>query len=267
LIDQGKSARPEVPPELLAHAMLGFRAGQLVLRMQRAGCASSRKGDGSIVTEADTAAEALIDAGLAQIAPGIAIVGEEAVAEGRSAAAASLFYLLDPIDGTNGFAEGLPEYTVNIGRVRDGIPDLGVVCAPAEGLLYAGLVGVGAFVWRHPIGAEDPGVPQRIAVRAKPPLATALVSRSNRDAPTEAWLKAAGPLTLASRASSLKFTDIAEGKADLYPRLCNLHEWDAAAGHAVLLAAGGRVNAADGGKLVYGRDHGFLMRPFIAQGG
>ena len=257
--------RPEdavaLMPELTA---LVAKASAVILG--RANAPARRKADGSPVTDADEAAEAVILDGLARLLPGVPVVAEESVAQQAPARLAGAFVLVDPLDGTKEFIAGRDEYTVNVALVRDRAPFAGLVAAPARGLLWRGVAGHGAE--RLAIDGESIGAPERIHVRQWPSSgAVALVSRSHRDAATEALLERLPPTSPESCGSSLKFCRVAEGTADIYPRLGPTSEWDIAAGHALVVAAGGLVTAPDGGPLAYGNgDRKFLVSGFIAWG-
>jgi 3'(2'),5'-bisphosphate nucleotidase len=221
--------------------------------------AAERKDDGSPVTLADRRAEAVILKGLAALAPGTPAVAEEETAAGRvpetGGAAGGEFFLVDPLDGTKEFLRGAQsrgEFTVNIALVRDGVPVVGAVHAPALGKLW---VAGPRHSWAADIGADGkpgPYRPNRVrAVLAKG--ITALVSRSHRAPETDDYLQRYAPAEVRASGSSLKFCVIAEGGADLYPRLGPTMEWDTAAGDAVLRAAGGRTLTLDGAPLAYGK--------------
>ncbi|MBD5801165.1 3'(2'),5'-bisphosphate nucleotidase CysQ [Azoarcus sp. Aa7] len=235
-------------------------AGEVVMSVYATDFSVRGKDDTSPVTEADERAEAVILAGLAALTPDVPAVAEEAVAAGRVPTIGARFWLVDPLDGTKEFIKRNGEFTVNIALVGDGRPLLGVVLAPALGKLYAGAVGVGAFV-------EDAG--GRHAIRCRVPPAeglTVVASRSHGDAAAlDAFLAGRKVAKLASAGSSLKLCLIAAGEADLYPRLGRTMEWDIAAGHAVLAAAGGRVAELDGRPLAYAKP-GFENPHFAAWG-
>lgn len=218
------------------------------------------KADQSPVTLADEAAEAVILDGLRKAAPDIPCVAEEAAAAGNIPAATARFFLIDPLDGTKEFVAGKDDYTVNIALIEDGRPTLGVVYQPAVDLLYAAAGPGRAF------RSEGGGAPQPIGCRT--PQAgrlAALASRSHRDADTDAFLARMGIEDCVSAGSSVKFCRLAEGIADVYPRFCATMEWDTAAGHAVLAAAGGCVTDTDGAPLTYGKP-GYRNPGFIAWG-
>jgi 3'(2'), 5'-bisphosphate nucleotidase len=218
------------------------------------------KHDSSPVTEADRAAELVILATLARVAPGVPVVAEEEVAAGRIPLLDDIYFLVDPLDGTKEFVRGGDDYTVNIGLIEGGRPTLGVVFAPATGRLHGGDVGVGAWI--------DEGRGRvSISTRARGELTTAVASKSHLNQATVDYLQAAvGNCGYVSVGSSLKFCIVAEGKADIYPRAAPTSEWDTAAGHAVLLAAGGLVDGPEGEPLRYGK-RAFLNRAFVATSG
>lgn len=237
------------------------RAGAVVLEHYAGPIEASSKADRSPVTAADHAAEALIEAGLRALASDLPIVAEEAVAAGRiPELGQGPFWLVDPLDGTREFLSRNGEFTVNVGLVVDATPRLGVVGAPAIGRLWWGVVGDGAWT-------REDGIDRPIRVRPRPAEGlVAIASRSHRDAETDAWLAAHRIARTVSAGSSLKFCLVAEGRADVYPRFGRTMEWDTAAGHAVLAAAGGRVVDRSGRPLGY-RKPGFENPPFIAWGG
>ena len=235
-------------------------AGEAILEIVRRGFDVEHKQDSSPVTEADRAAELIILAALAKAAPGVPVIAEEEVAAGRIPAHGDTYFLVDPLDGTKEFVRGGDDYTVNIGLIVDGTPHAGVVYAPATVRLHAGLVGEGAWLEdlsnRIPISTRKPGE-ELVAV----------ASKSHFNQPTADYLaEAAKGCGYVGIGSSLKFCIVAEGRADIYPRLSPTSEWDTAAGHAVLMAAGGRVDGPDGEPLQYGK-RAFLNRGFVATGG
>ncbi|MFM7396177.1 MAG: 3'(2'),5'-bisphosphate nucleotidase CysQ [Gammaproteobacteria bacterium] len=239
-------------------------AGRVITEIYATDFAVSTKSDASPVTLADQRAEALILAGLKRLTPEIAIVAEESVAAGQVPQvdpASGWFWLVDPLDGTREFASRNGEFTVNIALVYAGEPVLGVVLAPAINALYAGARGLGAYK------AQD-GHRFAIQCRAAPAEGLAVVeSRSHGDgAALDAWLQGRPIASRVKAGSSLKLCLLAEGRADLYPRLGRTMEWDIAAGHAVLAAAGGRVIRVDDGRaLRYGKP-GFENPGFVAEG-
>ena len=221
------------------------------------------------VTDADLAAEAVILAGLARIAPDIPVISEEAAAAGAESHTGERFFLVDPLDGTREFLSRNGEFTINIALIEREEPVAGVVYAPALARMFWGERGRGAGEGEVAPGGESDAVWRPIRVRARPQTGLKVVaSRSHRDARTESWLETIDVGELVSAGSSLKFCLLAAGEADLYPRFGRTMEWDTAAGHAVLVAAGGRVATEDGAPLTYGkRARGFDNPGFIASGG
>lgn len=243
-------------------------AGRVAFGIYRGEFDVALKADASPVTVADQAAEAVILQRLGTAASGVPIVAEEEVAEGRIPAIGAEFFLVDPLDGTREFIQRRAEFTVNIALIREGAPALGVVYAPARDSLFIGDVGAGC-AWRaEQSPAEDAVCAPRhpITVRAVPQEGlTVVASRSHSNPQTETYLRSYPIANRISVGSSLKFCLLAAGQADLYPRLGPTMEWDTAAGHAVLVAAGGAVRAPDGSPLRYGKA-GFRNPFFIASG-
>jgi len=235
-------------------------AGEAILDVVRRGFEVEAKLDSSPVTEADRAAELIILAALARAAPGVPVIAEEEVAAGRIPTHDDTYFLVDPLDGTKEFVRGGDDYTVNIGLIEGGTPKLGVVFAPASARLHGGCVGAGAWL--------DEGEGRRlIRTRARGAQLTAVASKSHLNQATVDYLEAAvGLCDFVAVGSSLKFCIVAEGEADIYPRASPTSEWDTAAGHAVLLAAGGVVYGPDGSPLRYGK-RAFVNRAFVATSG
>ncbi len=235
-------------------------AGAEILKLVAAGYEVETKSDLSPVTICDRAAEAIILDALAIAAPGVPVIAEEEVAEGRIPAHGDVYFLVDPLDGTKEFVRGGDDYTVNIGLIVSGTPRLGVVYQPAIDRLWGGLVGEGSFV-------EANGTRSPISTRVLGSERAAVASKSHFNQATADYLDLAiGLCSYVAVGSSLKFCSVAEGVADIYPRLSPTSEWDTAAGHAVLLAAGGRVEGPDGASLAYGKPS-FLNRGFCATAG
>ena len=236
-------------------------AGEAILKVRQGGFEIETKSDRSPVTEADRAAELVILAALARAAPGVPVIAEEEVAAGRIPTHGDTYFLVDPLDGTKEFIRGGDDYTVNIGLIEHGVPRLGVVFTPERGSTHAGLVGGCAWM------ADAEHGRQCIATRARGDKLTAIASKSHFNQATADYLDKVAPgCGHVAVGSSLKFCIVAEGRADIYPRLSPTSEWDTAAGHAVLLAAGGRVDAPDGSPLGYGKP-AFLNRAFVATSG
>lgn len=244
-------------PEIVA---LADKAGAVIMEHYRGEVEVKTKADASPVTAADEAGEAVILEGLERLAPDIPVVAEEKVAAGDIPEVGDgRFWLVDPLDGTKEFISKNGEFTVNIALIDSSGPLMGVVLAPAREKAWWGWRGEGAWM-RDPAGAVTP-----IQVRPAPARGlTAVASRSHADAATENFLDEIGATERMSAGSSLKFCLVAEGKADIYPRFGPTMEWDVAAGHAVLLAAGGHVTTLDGAPFLYRkpefRNSGFIAR-------
>ena len=248
-----------------------IEAGAIILKVRAGGLSVESKADNSPVTEADRAAERAIEARLAAVAPGVPVIGEEAVSEGRIPETGDAFFLVDPLDGTREFVKGGNDFTVNIGLIRNSAPHLGVIYVPALGKLFGGVVGEGA--WRTEVnnGVAGERRPMRVRPAHDGPV-DVVASRSHRTPETDAYIQKYAVGNLINRGSSLKFCAVAEGKADLYPRMGTTMQWDTAAGDAILRAAGGKVVTVDGRPLTYGRtdapgDEAFRSPWFIAAGG
>ena len=269
----------DLPTLSAALIPVALEAGRIQLRHHGAGVAVVTKSDASPVTCADQESEALILAALARIAPDIPVVAEEEAAAGRLPCIGRQFFLVDPLDGTREFIAGRAEFTINIALIEDGIPVFGLVYAPATGDFFLTPdKGRAAYTCVPPSGRVPQGLTQvgtasvlkastltastltasalpsrafkSICVRAAN--ATALVavaSRSHMNAETEAFLARYAIASRQQAGSSLKFCLLAKGEADVYPRLGRTCEWDTAAGHAILAAAGGQVVKLDGTQL------------------
>lgn len=223
------------------------------------------KPDGSPVTAADEAAEDLIRDGLMRLAPDLPIVSEEHATAAAPPIKSKAYFVVDPLDGTREFIAGRDEYTINIAIVVDGTPMLGIIVAPALGSIWRGIVGQGAE--RMQFSSQQASAPQPIRTRSRPQgELIVMVSRSHLDARTEAYLKSLPHTRLLRCGSSLKFCRLAEGAADHYPRLGPTRDWDIAAGHALLVAAGGSVIDPDGAALAYGTPD-LCIPSFLAWGG
>lgn len=223
-------------------------AGQCVMEVYATDFEVSGKSDNSPVTLADRKADDLIVARLKTLTPDIFIVSEESTEAGQRPADGAPFWLVDPLDGTKEFINRNGEFTVNIALIENGQPVLGVVLAPALGRLFSGIAGVGAWL-------EDEGGAREIRCRVPPAEGlTVVASRSHGDAAAlDAYLAGRKVADLRNAGSSLKICLVAAGEADVYPRLGRTMEWDIAAGHAVLVAAGGRIEQVDGVPFTYGK--------------
>jgi 3'(2'), 5'-bisphosphate nucleotidase len=268
----GRANTQKTADARLADALTGIaiNASAAILAVDFRNAGTRRKPDNSAVTLADEAAQAVILKGLTHLVPEIPVISEEAAEAWRGRELPAEFILVDPLDGTAEFLAGRLEYTVNIALVRDGTPVVGVVAAPALGLLWRGATDHGAERLRFSPN-DRPDKPRRaspIHTRAWPKdERVAAVSRSHFDAVSASFLQRVAPVKEVSCGSALKFARLAEGAIDVYPRLAPTSEWDVAAGHAVVVAAGGAIVAPDGGALGYGRWHvGFRVDGFTAWG-
>jgi 3'(2'), 5'-bisphosphate nucleotidase len=250
---------------------LVIRAGAAILAVNRAAMRVEGKLDGSPVTEADLAADWIIAEGLARLLPQVPALSEERVNLAKPPYDGS-FFLIDPLDGTKEFVAGRDEFTVNLALVTNGVPLLGIIGAPALGLIWRGIVGRGAE--RLTTGEKSVAEPiytRRLPERGEPWIAA--VSRSHGDSRTEAFIAERPGAVRRALGSAVKFGRVAEGEADIYPRLAPTSEWDVAAGHAVVTAAGGRITDARGAALRFGRgreglegQQAFIVPEFIAWG-
>lgn len=268
---QGLEITPQIAAQLLdALTDIVARASAVTLATSFSEVAHRIKTDLTPVTAADEASEALIVAGLAELLPGVPVIAEEeAAAQRLPASIEPSFIIVDPLDGTREFLAGRDEFTVNVGIVTNGVPIAGLIAAPARGLLWRGIIGGGAERMHLRLGSAQAKAYGRapIHTRPAPGRLTIATSRSHLDENTEDFL---ARLPLAKRylcGSSVKFCYLAQGEADIYPRLSPTREWDVAAGCAILAAAGGTVIRPQGGPLQFGRmPEKFLVPGFIALG-
>ena len=239
---------------------LAVRAGQEVLAVYGTGFDVYTKRDATPVTDADRRSEQLILDALAQLIPEIPVVAEESYAEGRIPEVGdSPFFLVDPLDGTKEFVSRNGEFTVNIALVRKDAPVIGVVHVPALGESYW-CDGDGR-AWRR----RGDQTPERICCRIPEDGLVVVASRSHRDSKTDEYLEKFDIKEQISAGSSIKFCRVAEGAADLYPRLGRTMEWDVAAGHAVVNAAGGTVTTIDDRPFTYAKAD-FANPAFVVRG-
>jgi 3'(2'), 5'-bisphosphate nucleotidase len=271
-MNEAYSSRPALDRDAAAALMdpltdLVIRAGLAILAVNRVAMKIDGKADGSPVTEADLAADRIIGEGLARLVPEIPALSEERVHPAQPPYQGS-FFLIDPLDGTKEFVAGRDEFTVNLALVTNATPILGIIGAPALGLIWRGVVGRGA----ERLTTQEAAVrlTEPIHTRPLPPCGApwiAAVSRSHGDKRTEAFIESRPGVIRHALGSAVKFGHVAEGRADIYPRLAPTSEWDVAAGHAVVTAAGGRITDAKGEALRFGeRRDGFLVPEFIAWG-
>ena len=289
----GNSALPPIDRRAVAGLMgplteLVALAGAAILKVDRTRMQICGKADGSPVTEADLAADSIIAEGLARLAPDIPALSEERAMPGGGRCP-SVFFLIDPLDGTKEFVAGRNEFTVNLALVVDGTPLLGIIGAPALGLIWRGLVGQGPdkqgtdkraerLVVTNSGPGQGIGLAQPIRTRPFPSPGKpwiAAVSRSHGDAATEAFIDARPGAVRERLGSAIKLAKVAEGAVDIYPRLAPTSEWDIAAGHAIVTAAGGKVTDAAGAELRFGQGSqqgsgkgakDFIVPAFIAWG-
>ena len=245
---------------------IAVHAGAIILPHRARLDEARRKADGSPVTDADEASERYILNALHEALPTIPVIAEEEHAAGIAHAIGDRFILVDPLDGTREFIRGRAEFAVNIGLIENGVPVAGAIYAPLLSKLWIG--GTRAFAL-----TIEPGEPleaarerQKIATRNAPGGAlTVAASRSHPDRATGEFIEALPIAERISAGSSLKFCLVAEGRADLYPRFGPTMEWDVAAGHAIISAAGGTVIDGHGQPFRYGKD-GFRSGAFVALG-
>ena len=246
----------------LADALLSTAeaAGAAIIALYGTTAGARLKPDQTPITEADLAADHLIATRLGRRFPDIPLISEESVGDRRGPpASARRYFLIDPLDGTKEFISHTGEFTVNISLIEDGRPVAGIVHAPALGESYLAVGGVAHWLVRGerrgPLRARRP-TPQGLVI---------LVSRFHRDEMTDAFIAAQPAATVVTAGSALKFGVLARGDADLYPRYGRTMEWDTAAGHAVLSAAGGSIRTLDGAELSYGKQ-AFANPAFMARG-
>ncbi len=271
--DDAGAGEQEVSPQLARELLdelteIVSRAAAATLAVPFSQVEQRIKTDLTPVTNADEASEAVILEGLARLLPSIPVVSEESFGPVPPQIGASVV-IVDPLDGTKEFLAGRDEFTVNLAIVTKGVPIAGLIAAPAQGMLWRGIVGGSAERLKMRWGAEPGQIYDHIPIHTRPAPDRLVVatSRSHLDELTEDFL---ARLPLAKRylcGSSVKFCHLAQGEADIYPRLSPIREWDIAAGCAILAAAGGTVTDPQGGPLHFGRAEArFLVPGFIAWG-
>lgn len=247
------------------------RAAEAILAVRKGALDVRTKADQSPVTAADEASEAVILEGVSRALPGVAIISEEAFGAGPPPLLRETFVLVDPLDGTREFVAGRNEFCVNL-AVADPAAHLrlGVVAAPALGLIWRTAPGGGAERLRLAPGAPVSAAAERTAISTRPlPAAgiVAAISRSHLDPATKTFLAQIPDAGTKASGSAIKLCWVAEGSADVYPRFGPVREWDVAAGDAIVSAAGGVVMTPAGERLRYGQvGAGFLVPGFIAWG-
>jgi 3'(2'), 5'-bisphosphate nucleotidase len=255
--------------QALIDALTGIvsRAAAAIVKARAGALATRHKADRSPVTAADEASEAVILEGLARVLPGVPVVSEEAGATAELAGDA--YFLVDPLDGTRELVAGRDEFCVNVALVLAGRARLGLIGSPALGLIWrTGVKGAERLTLAP--GAEPESATERSTIRIRPwppSGAIAAISRSHLDARTQAFLERLPPTERIASGSALKLCRVAEGKADVYPRLSPVCQWDLAAGDAIVTAAGGLVTTPAGLPLTYDMtSKRFLVDGFIAWG-
>ena len=235
-------------------------ASEKVLHIYQSDFKVNYKEDHSPITAADIASHDMIVKGLRQISRDIPILSEEgAEIPWEERKKWRRFWLIDPIDGTKDFTQRTGEFTVNIAMIEDGEPVMGVVTAPALKEAFWGIKGEGAHM------RDRTGRVHRIRVAEPKDTLRVVASKNHLNEETRAFIEALGSHETVQAGSSLKFCRIAEGHADIYPRMGPTSEWDTAAAHAVLVAAGGKVQTPEGQPLFYGKEN--ILNPnFIAAG-
>lgn len=238
------------------------QAGEAIMAVYNGEIAVQRKADDSPLTQADLAAHHVIEAGLTQLTPELPIISEESAAIPYAQRRQwQTYWLVDPLDGTREFIKRNGEFTVNIALIEDHQPVLGVVYAPALNLLFYAARGQGAY---RQLGSKPP---QRIHARNfDPTQVTVAGSRSHAGERLLQFLSSIGPHMLISMGSSLKICLVAEGRADVYPRLGPTSEWDTAAAQCVLEEAGGRLVGTDNLPFRYNTKDSMLNPDFFATG-
>ncbi|MDZ4791410.1 MAG: 3'(2'),5'-bisphosphate nucleotidase CysQ [Hyphomicrobiales bacterium] len=249
-----------------------YRAGEAAMNVYETDFEVFTKADKSPVTAADVLAEAIILEDLARLAPSVPVIAEEKSAAGNIPETDALFFLVDPLDGTKEFLNKRGDFTVNIALIEHGVPIFGLVYAPALGQFYVTLSrgeAVSAHIERGVAALRLDALdlkPMRTRT-ANPGALTGVASRSHMTPETQSFLAAHNVQDTKNVGSSLKFCLVAAGEADVYPRFGPTKEWDTAAGHAVVNAAGGCVLLPSGEPLTYGkRDANYLNPNFIVWG-
>lgn len=241
---------------------ISLEASHAILRYYKNEGTVTIKNDGSPLTLADLASHRKICDGLSKITPSIPVISEESYDQCNLSMSSRIFWLIDPLDGTKEFINQNGEFTTNIALIENNSPSMGVICAPSKNLTYSGIVGLGAFKQienqtQLNISTQSPNKDGYIVVG----------SRSHgKDSEMDTYLKGKHISEIRHVGSSLKFCQIAEGSAHFYPRIGRTMEWDTAAGHAILLAAGGKLVTTLNEHLLYNKPR-FENPHFIASYG
>lgn len=242
---------------------IALKAGEAIMSVYARDFSIEEKDDKSPLTEADKAAHEVIVAGLNALPEGIPVLSEEDAEGFAGADAEGRYWLVDPLDGTKEFIKRNGEFTVNIALIENGKPLLGVVVAPALEVSYVAASGVGAFK----IDAQGKRTPIRVAGKPAEGATWRVVgSRSHPSPDLAAWLEKLGSHDMVPMGSSLKLCLVAEGEADVYPRLGPTCLWDTGAAHAVVEQAGGRVETLEGEALSYATPSEKLNPYFVVWG-
>lgn len=241
---------------------LARQAGDAILEVYATDFDVQAKDDDSPLTQADMASHRVIDAGLRALTPDIPVISEESgLPDFAERSQWSRYWLIDPLDGTKEFVKRNGEFTVNIALIENHRPVLGIVHVPVQNKTYTGCEGAGSTV------SVADGDPQPIQVAPASGRPVRVVgSRSHRGASLDAYLEALGEFEMLPMGSSLKFCVVAEGEADIYPRLGPTSEWDTAAAQAVVEQAGGAVVELDGTPLAYNAKADILNPFFLVRG-
>ncbi len=255
---------------------LAITAGNAIMRVREDGIEQSDKADGSPVTQADLRADEIIRDGLQSLAPDICAITEETfdTTDATDTKEPTAYWCVDPLDGTKSFIRGRDNFTVNIAFIEDRKSTLGVIYAPAKGVIWVGAAGK---AWKREAVLTTDTMSLEAMSDAKPIKACTaninapciIASSTHRSPVLEAWIGKLTPRDNVAISSSLKFCLIAEGTADLYPRTSPTMEWDTAAGQAIVEAAGGRMVDANGKRFSYGkmgRRNGYFAAMGIIEG-
>ena len=270
----GATAQAE---DVLGRDVLDFRSSTLIDSLASAASAAgaailrhygvakaTTKSDGSPVTAADEEADAILADALARLLPGVPVLSEER-ASSFEATDFDAFVLVDPLDGTKEFLAGNGDFTVNIAIVVNGAPVTGIVYAPVRSEIWTGGSEAHAATLRPGAVMARARGRRAIRVRRPPPRLAAIMSRTHPDPDTEAFLARLAVSDVRCAGSSVKFCMLAQGEVDIYPRFGPTMEWDTAAGHAIVVAAGGVVLTPEGEPFLYAKsEQGYRNGPFVA---
>ena len=252
----------KLPPFIDPLVTLAAEAGDAILEVYASDFDVQAKNDQSPLTQADLASHRIIVAGLQELTPEIPVISEESGLPGFGERGQwNPYWLIDPLDGTREFVKKNGEFTVNIALIQDHKPVLGVVHVPVRGTTYSGCRGVGAELRSEGVEPAPIGVARESATPVR-----VVGSRSHRGKSLDVFLQNLGDFEMHPTGSSLKFCLIAEGKADVYPRLGPTSEWDTAAAQAVVEQAGGVVLELDGNPLTYNNKSDILNPFFLVAG-